>query len=163
MKLPGLTVGTLCFVVAVVAVNLALLPLFFFDQDITWFAIIFMLNVLAFGFIRLQAERGRRQPFLVGFEITGLAVMLAYADCFWLFPGLKDDLRTFVGTYVEPIYKILFDTVIPAAFPIVAHVSPMLIVAVMGGILARQLASGKVQESSPSPPIPEPQFSESRP
>ena len=96
MKLRSFSIATLMFFVAVAALDARLLrqiDLGNSNPEILSAAGIFvMVNILAFGVLRLVFLRGKNCAFLIGFEIAGILAALTYLAFFRLWPDYAVEL-----------------------------------------------------------------------
>ncbi len=167
MKLHSFSIATLMFFVAVAALDARLLrqiDLGDGDPEILSAAGIFvMVNILAFGLLRLVFLRGKHCAFLTGFEIAGIVAVLTYLAFFRFWPDDAVELwvkaRHPIESVCEPyapewfmacFYQHLWDqypwylkypmdlVVLPVQT--LPFLSAQLFVAVIGGALAKVLS-----------------------
>jgi hypothetical protein len=167
MKLRSFSIATLMFFVAVAALDARLLrqiDLGDGDPEILGAAGIFvMVNILAFGLLRLVFLRGKNCAFLTGFEIAGIVAVLTYLAFFRLWPDYAVELwvkaRHPIESACKPyapewfmacFYQNLWDqypwylkypmdlVVLPVQT--LPFLSAQLFVAVIGGALAKALS-----------------------
>ncbi|CAN5607425.1 hypothetical protein BH23PLA1_BH23PLA1_32480 [soil metagenome] len=125
------------------------------DSGILDLGIIVMLNLLAFGLLRLATRQGEGRPFLVGFEVAGLVAVLFFTSCCWLFPTIF--VLDFILMKIQWIHEFYMGN-LPAVTPgfdqdqlypwfvlvplltiyTIILTIPLLLVATFGGIVAQQ-------------------------
>ena len=167
MKLRSFSIATLMFFVAVAALDARLLrqiDLGNSNPEILSAAGIFvMVNILAFGVLRLVFLRGKNCAFLIGFEIAGILAALTYLAFFRLWPDYAVELwlksrhpielackpyapQWFMACFYQNLWdqypwylKYPMDLVV---LPVqtLPSVSAQLSVAVIGGALAKALS-----------------------
>jgi hypothetical protein len=111
MGLPRTSIAGLMILATIVAIDVAWLrliyaggsSLFGFECIVLDLGVLTMGNVLAVGLVRLIRRRGAGCPFLVGFELSGLAALVVYLVCCraGLTPGLL--------VFVSPPYLRTYD------------------------------------------------------
>ena len=167
MKLRLFSIATLMVFVAVAALDARLLrqiDLGDGDPEILSAAGIFvMVNILAFGLLRLVFLRGKNCAFLTGFEIAGIVAVLTYLAFFRLWPEYAVELwvkaRHPIESACKPyapewfmacFYQNLWDRypwylkypmdLIVLPVQTLPFLSAQLFVAVIGGALAKALS-----------------------
>jgi hypothetical protein len=167
VKPTGLRIRTVLAVIALVAVDCAwlrrivtgggsALGLGQGDLAVNDLAVSGMLTILGLG---LLASRGRRRSFLIGFEVAGVAAIVVYVGCCWLFPGwfaldlvsigitqrIHDSFMGHLPTWTPEFDRnSLYPPFILAPLILIYTVVltlPLLVVAIAGGVLSRRLAT----------------------
>lgn len=162
MRRAGVSMRALGFAVLLIAVDFAAIRLGIAamtgsaDLMLAIFGILPLANVLAIGSYLAVSRRAGGRPFLVGFGLAGLAVILAWFDaCMTIDDGL---IRAFAdwmvdtvddspfGRYVlqpieDPFERSMSHGISFLAFYIALSVPPQLLVSLLGGGVAHWLAA----------------------
>jgi hypothetical protein len=163
MKRPHFRLDRLCFLVLMLALNLAWYretvrsgyasPSVFGFPDRGFDASVLpMLTVLGMGLYLVVVRRGRPPAFLVGFEAGGLTVTLTFMVWMWVAPHsfietIMDKPFPWFGQAVQQ-NRISIDEFLLAI--VIIQGSPQLLAALTGGWLARRIADRRAASSSAS-------------
>jgi hypothetical protein len=156
MTHPHFSISTLMAVVLVLAINLAAGGGFFGMSGMEWPELLDlgarpMASILAIGLVPLlKARSGRsgKRPFLVGFEIFGVAALFLYIACAWLFTHpIHDSVGNLLERFVSS-GRPLFPWSLMAIFLL-----PQLLIALLGGWLSTRyrvtVRIGRAQTEGP--------------
>jgi hypothetical protein len=103
-----------------------------------------MLNILLAGLCRLLFYRGERKPFLLGFEVSGFIAMLAFVAWNRLLPS--QSARIIEPIMVKAVMIIMANLINSVVADLIVSL-PMLLIALIGGLLAHAIAK-------PQNPVP---------
>jgi len=157
-------IATLFLVVAVLALDFARVRLLHPANGRSVFAfaaqgfdlgVLPMANVLAFGLYRMLSRREAAGPFLAGFEVCGLGAVVAFMAWCWAAPKSVVVLIVplyFAWTRVRPLSPSDPSILVVGA---VSFVLPQLLIATLGGWVARRLARRRDVGRSPGQDGPE--------
>jgi hypothetical protein len=165
MKRSRVSIARLMGVVAAVALNCAMLRSGLIDPGL-----LLMVPLLEVGLFRMISSRGKIRPYWVGFEVVGGAATLAY------YAGLRDSMGiglmrglTHLTNWLQPTHpgfaRGLFslfmgdNLVIGMWLEALILGLPMLLLALLGGRLARRRAraladGGPTDPLNPFPEVP---------
>jgi hypothetical protein len=109
MKVRSFSIATLMFFVAVAALDASLLRQIDLGEEnpviLSAAGIFVMVNILAFGLLRLVSLRGKNCAFLTGFEIAGTVAVLAYLACFRWWPDYAVELWVEARNPIESVCR----------------------------------------------------------
>lgn len=154
MRMPRLSIAKLMIVVMTIAINCGIYRQVTstrsFQDFIEAVGVFLMSNILLVGLYRLTFYRGERKPFLLGFEVSGLVAMLAFVAWNRLLPKQASQL-------IEPILMkavmfIMENLINPVVAALIVGL-PMLLIALIGGLLALVIAKPQKAASAVDPAV----------
>jgi hypothetical protein len=162
MNRPRMTIARLMCAIMIIALNAGLIRAFFVQE--MFYGVILMFFAMQVGLFRLLRSRGRARRFWVGFELAGIAMVLAL---FWaeFFPDSA--LNKGVSAYIEFAMNMVIGTPhLPTALDdflmdhqvlllVVVCFPPELVVALLGGLLTMRVDAGLLRRGlGPNPCSP---------
>ena len=147
MKPQRLTIARWMGLIAVLSVNAALVRAFVVQEMFIGGILIFM--ALQLGLLGFLRSRGRHRRFWLGFEVSGMAAVLALFSCEFL---PDSPMNRMVLSYTSTVEELAF-THLPTPLSdyldehqdmllVIAYFMPELIVALLGGMIAACLLPG---------------------